>query len=253
MKNICHLPRYSRNEDIEDLPARCRQYIGAPLAYACSFWALHLSSSSFKFRTDDDEDYVIGLVNDLLQKHFLSWLEVLSIEGDFEYSIITFHDVKLWLKDAKNFASNLSDLINECERFILLFIEVMVQSAMHIYHSALPWTPASSVIRRLYETELTTEARLLIAVDMMWPACVWVISLSNGHAHTMAFSNNSEAFAICGSMGMEIFNTMTLVRRVTFDKEVVHCAAFSPDDSLIVSGCDGGAVSLWDLQTGILI
>jgi hypothetical protein len=102
-KNICHLPRHSRNEDIEDLPARRRQYIGAPLAYACSFWALHLSSSSFKFRTDDDEDYVVGLVNDLLQKHFLSWLEVLSIEGDFEYSIITFHDVKLWLKDVSNF------------------------------------------------------------------------------------------------------------------------------------------------------
>jgi len=78
-KNICNLPRYSMNEDIKDLPERHKQYIGAPLAYACSSWAKHLWSSSFK--TCDNSHGVIDLVNDLLQKRFLSWLEVLSIEG----------------------------------------------------------------------------------------------------------------------------------------------------------------------------
>jgi hypothetical protein len=96
-KNICNLPRYSLNKDIKDLPERRKQLIGAPLAYACSSWAKHLLSSCFEICNDTRG--IVDLVNDLLQKRFLSWLEVLSIEDNLQVSVYALHDMSLWLTD----------------------------------------------------------------------------------------------------------------------------------------------------------
>jgi hypothetical protein len=96
-KNICNLPLYSMNKDISDLSERRKQHIKAPLAYACSSWGKHLRSSGFK--AGDDIRGIIGFVNDLLQKRFLSWLEVLSIEDNFQISVYALHDARLWLPD----------------------------------------------------------------------------------------------------------------------------------------------------------
>jgi hypothetical protein len=100
-KNICYLPLYSMNKDIKDLSAQRTKYIGAPLAYACSSWAKHLWTSTL--RTGDDIGDITQLVNDLLQKRFLSWLEVLSIEDYFQDSVYGLHDVRLWLTDVSTF------------------------------------------------------------------------------------------------------------------------------------------------------
>jgi hypothetical protein len=95
-KNICSLPRYAMNYEIKDLPARREKYIGTSLAYACLSWAKHLKSS---LGTGDDTTYIVELVNYLFEDRFLSWLEVLSIEGAFRVSIHSFHDVRSWLAD----------------------------------------------------------------------------------------------------------------------------------------------------------
>jgi NACHT domain len=84
-RNICQIPRYAMNKEIEDLPARRDKYIGAPLMYACKFWASHLGLSNTV--CDDPSAEIVKLVNWFLEKNLLSWLEVLSIGDNLRIAI----------------------------------------------------------------------------------------------------------------------------------------------------------------------
>ena len=94
MKNICNLPQYAMNNDVEDLPARRDLYIAAPLSYVCSSWAKHLQLSS---QAGGDTNSVLMLVYNFSTCHLLSWLEVLSIEENLHTAIYSLHDVRSWL------------------------------------------------------------------------------------------------------------------------------------------------------------
>ena len=94
MKNICNLPRYAMNKDVEDLRARRELCIPALLLYVCSAWAKHLQLSS---QAGSNTSYILTLVNNFFTCHLLSWLEVLSIEENLHIAIYSLHDVRSWL------------------------------------------------------------------------------------------------------------------------------------------------------------
>jgi hypothetical protein len=94
MKNMCGLPRYVMNSDIEDLPARRELCITAPLSYACSSWAKHIQLSS---QAGCNTSFVLTLVNEFFTRHLLSWLEVLSIEEHLHTAIYSLHAMRSWL------------------------------------------------------------------------------------------------------------------------------------------------------------
>ena len=95
-KNICWLPWYVMNNDVEDLPTQWKRYIRASLLYACSSWAKHLQLSS---QAGGNTSSVLMLVNEFFTCHLLSWLEVLSIEEHLHTAIYSLHDVRSWLTD----------------------------------------------------------------------------------------------------------------------------------------------------------
>jgi NACHT domain len=97
-KNICGLPRYAMNKDIEDLDARREKYIGSALAYSCEYWGKHLQMSTGAV---DDAVTVFELVEQFFRDNFLTWLEVLSIETNLRAAIYSILDVRSWLKDLK--------------------------------------------------------------------------------------------------------------------------------------------------------
>jgi NACHT domain len=94
MKNICNLPRYAMNNNVEDLLARRELCIAAPLSYACSSWAKHIQLSS---QAGGNTSSVLTLVNEFFTHHLLWWLEVLSLEEHLHTAIYSLHDVRLWL------------------------------------------------------------------------------------------------------------------------------------------------------------
>jgi hypothetical protein len=78
-------------QDIEDLDARRKKFIGPSLAYACGYRAKHLQPST---GTIDDAGMAVKLVDLFFNRHFLSWLEVLGIEADLRAAIYSFHDAR---------------------------------------------------------------------------------------------------------------------------------------------------------------
>jgi len=251
MKNICGFPRYAMNNEVEDLPARRELCIAAPLSYACSSWANHIQLSS---QAGGNTSSVLTLVNDFFTRHLLSWLEVLSIEEHLHTAIYSLHDVRSWLIENPN--QDLSDLIDDCERFVLRSFDGIKQSTMHIYHSALSWTPTSSPTRQLYERELMTETKLVNAVGPTWDACIRIIPATVGDSvEAIVFSPSGALIAAYGKWCVKVFDVMTGVNRATFDGDKFICSvAFSPDDGFLVSGLGilGGTINVWNVQTGTM-
>jgi WD40 repeat protein len=149
--------------------------------------------------------------------------------------------------------SSLLDLIDDCYRFILGFFEVIEESAMHTYHSALPWSPKSSPIRKVYQRHMRTEVKLINAIDAHWDACIRKIPVDNS-IRTIAFSHTGSALAVGSMWGVKIFETATGV--ATFEvrnRSFSLAVAFSPDDDMLVCGFEDGSISVWDVQTSDLV
>jgi NACHT domain len=111
-KNICGLPRFSVNADIDDLHARREKHIVPGLQYACKSWAKHLRHAS---REGDNVSHVVQLLNDFFRHRLLQWLEVLSIVGDLLCAVHSLHDVTAWLIDVSAIRSLSISLITECK------------------------------------------------------------------------------------------------------------------------------------------
>jgi hypothetical protein len=95
-KNICGLPRYAMNREVEDLGERRKEYIGSGLEYACKSWARHLCITS---RDRGGVRDIIESLETFFKHNILPWLEVLSIVADLGSAVYTFRDVKAWLAE----------------------------------------------------------------------------------------------------------------------------------------------------------
>jgi WD40 repeat protein len=123
---------------------------------------------------------------------------------------------------------------------------------MHIYHSALPWSPTLSLTRELYQKQMTEEVKLVNAIDANWGACLRTIPIPN-RSIAITFSHNGSALAIVSDDDMKIFETATGVTTAfEVDQSIVevHSVAFSPDGSRLVCGLEDGSVRVLEVQTG---
>jgi hypothetical protein len=94
-KNICGIPPYAMNKDVEDLDVRRKEFVGDALEYACRFWTHHVSLAS---KTGEDIGPMVDLLQDFFQHRFLLWVEVLSILGDLGIAIYSIQRVQEWLQ-----------------------------------------------------------------------------------------------------------------------------------------------------------
>jgi hypothetical protein len=95
-KNICGLPRYAMNREVEDLGERRKKHIGNGLEYACKSWARHLRITS---RDCDGVRDILESLEMFFKHNLLPWLEVLSIIADLGSAVYTLRDVKAWLAE----------------------------------------------------------------------------------------------------------------------------------------------------------
>jgi NACHT domain len=100
-RNICQIPRYAMNAEVDDLDGRRKAYIGDALEYGCRSWAKHLRLAS---RDGDNVGLVVESLKEFFERHLLEWLEVLSIVGDFRYAVYSLCDVAAWLVDVSAFS-----------------------------------------------------------------------------------------------------------------------------------------------------
>ncbi|KIL62606.1 hypothetical protein M378DRAFT_25473 [Amanita muscaria Koide BX008] len=182
------LARFMSNEDglKEDgiTDEQVQEKIPQQLRYACVYWANHL-----KTRNIEDTDLMNGLER-FVDEHILHWFEVLSLIGKLH---LAHHAIGVLLKLLKSRSSDSHRLLSDALRFIGKFYKLIKLSAVHMYYSALPFTPSDSLLYRRYIKEAEHNLCSIEGGPEKWDALV--ANMSHGErVDTIKFSLDSTLF-----------------------------------------------------------
>ncbi|KAF3284053.1 hypothetical protein TWF970_011279 [Orbilia oligospora] len=141
-KNIYSLPRpeFEINNDLK-IPEP------DPLAsvrYSCTHWVGHFLEGNYGdncFSNNDDYHTILNF----LQKHFLHWVEALSLMG---MSAEGSKMIESLLFMCKNLAGTLPSFIYDAKRFIMMHQSIIGRMPLQLYSSCLLFSPKQSVIRQ---------------------------------------------------------------------------------------------------------
>jgi len=266
-KNMCKLLDGAANSEVADLRDRIEKYIDHSLRYACESWHKHLVD----LRTVPyHASRITSTLHRFLEEKLLFWLEVLSVLGTLRDAVdalqvaakrlevrrASTHDrlsCQNLLRPKK--ASPTLDLVNDYFRFVTGFFEGINTSAPHIYHSALPQSPRTSIVRRLYERYAHPLVRVARGVPTSWDPTIATIKRSNG-IQCIAWSPCSRFIAISSqdSAGVQILDAVTLKQLNSFTPphRSTQLLAFTPTNRLLMwLGGDPRVFTSWDIQTGV--
>jgi WD40 repeat protein len=269
--NICRLEiSFLRNDEVADLKERIKKHISEPLLYSCRFWATHLRCTANA--QEGDTTLLLEDVRNFLNDRLLYWLEVMSLVEEVSVANTALRTAVPWVEVSsyliitllrfvtifKKFDRELSAFAIDACRFIINFDVPISTSVPHIYLSALPFSPAESLVAKQYSKQFPN-LLTVTGQEQRWPP---MINLLRGHKKpvtAVTFSPDGKLVA-SGSSDRTVrvwdiekcWNT-----RDPFDhdghKGAVTAIAFSSDSKLVVSGSDDGTVCVWDVVTGQVI
>ncbi|KAJ7197973.1 WD40-repeat-containing domain protein [Mycena pura] len=235
--NICHLPdSHLLNSEAPGSP---ESHISLAVEYASRFWGPHLGDSEF-------EDEILVSLKSFLTHQFLFWLEVLSIGQVVPFAVGI-------LQFAQKYALGRDDWIEmflkDAQKFISVFGPVIVQSAPHIYISAVPLAPSQST--RIVSGSDDETVRIWDATT--GAAIGEPLQGHNSTVRSVAFSPDGQRI-VSGSSDKTVriwdATTGAAIGEPLPGNGFFTSVVFSPDGQHIVSGSDDETVRIWDAATG---
>ncbi|KAK6995728.1 WD40-repeat-containing domain protein [Favolaschia claudopus] len=225
-----------------EVPGLAESPLPNGLIYASHFWGSHLVDTEY-------DDHVVESLEEFLINKFLFWLEIISVQQEISSAGTT---LKIAQKYVHGRTHPIEIFLQDAQKFVAVFAPVIVQSAPHIYISALPLTPKQSTVRGYF---LALFPHLLqYTVPSSW---VKLEKVLRGHIRpvTSVACSPDGQLIISGSYD----STLQLWQASSgapvgeplqgYGYNIVHCVAFSPDGRRIVSGA-GDIVQIWDTETG---
>ena len=156
------------------------------------------------------------------------------------------------LTQVRVLSSNSRGLPQDCLRFTMHFFHPIQQSALHIYHSALPLSPGSSAFHSRVLDEKTRITGFRGGADA-WGIVVRTITASSKRfAYMTTFGHRITA--ACDDGTVCIFDSITGVLRLSLNPpDPVQAIVGSPGGSILFCTHQAPSVTMWDIQTGGLV
>ncbi|KAI0188765.1 hypothetical protein EV127DRAFT_116687 [Xylaria flabelliformis] len=211
----------------------------AHVRYACLFWVDHLSLSPH-----DVNHY--NQIFSFLKRHFLHWLEALSLMGD-PYQCFRMLN-KLDVDPLTH--SELYSLIDDAKRFISKNAFIIESAPIQLYHSAILFSPKASKIRNLFQHEISG-IKVLSGLDSDWGR---ILQTFNSNCRNVIFSPNGKSLVVSSNESLrlapfiQIRNATTGQIEHTFEGH--STAVFSQDGSLLASSSEDMTIQIRNMITG---
>lgn len=148
----------------------------------------------------------------------------------------------------------MADYINNARQFVDVFAEPISQSILHIYLSALVFTPSSSSIYRDYHPLYLDHVTFHQPNIMDWQS---ISPGLNGHSdlvYSMAFSGDCKVLASgSGDGSVRLWDVQTgagIGKAFQGHSGSVTSVIFSPNGAIIASSSSDRTIRLWDVKTG---
>ncbi|KAB8226961.1 uncharacterized protein BDW43DRAFT_28636 [Aspergillus alliaceus] len=160
-EDICNLtdPGALR-EDIN--PLNIRQCLPPELQYSCRYWIYHLKNSE----ASPSEIVEAQL---FLQKHFLHWIEAMSLLGLISEVVGMLDLLRTAIPDVDD-NSVLATFLYDAKRFVLKSRQIADEAPLQIYCAGLVFAPRSSIIRRAFQLYLPRWIGQFPQVQETWSA-----------------------------------------------------------------------------------
>ncbi|OCH91973.1 WD40 repeat-like protein [Obba rivulosa] len=226
--------------------------INRSLSYACQFWGFHLDHSPREINLVSPD------IRTFMKEKLLFWFEALSLLGALNTAVqalVRFQQrFRPTTSKMDRTMENVVMLARDAIKFVQYFAPAMAQSAPHIYMSALPFSPRSSVVANVYGPQFRNTITIAYEKLADWPAEQMVIRGHDEPVLAVAFAPDGQRIA-SGSHDntVRIWDAHT-GQTVTAPFEghtgSVWSVAFSSDSRHVVSGSGDHTIRIWDVQTG---
>ncbi|KAH0543088.1 hypothetical protein FGG08_002602 [Glutinoglossum americanum] len=222
------------------------QHLPAPIQYACRYWVDHLQLGKDGLCNDN------GPVHMFLRKHFLHWLEALSLIGETSKGVLIITALQSILTKL-NKETDLLAMVNDARRFILNNRSIIEKAPLQTYSSALVFSPKKSIIRTRFSTQIPAWIKSLPIVEEGWNPSLQTLEGHLSLVLSVAFSPDGKRLA-SGSSDYTVMiwdaETGAMQSSLKGHSDSVRSVAFSPDGKRLASGSHDHTVMLWDAETG---
>ena len=139
----------------------------------------------------------------------------------------------LWQATDKDLSLRATD----ASRFCLTFADVISASAPHIYLSALPFAPPSSLVSERYSGKFPQTIKVSHEEEIKWPAMRISVS-TDDYINSISIHPDGKKVAVAGdSTAMVISVTMgETLFQLSGHMETVRAIAYDPDGKRIATG-----------------
>ena len=269
-RNLCEVDGFKLHGEIEDLAMRREKYIGNSLAYACRYWAEHLSHV---LPEEAGVDELVQALDKFVRTKLLYWIEVLSLLGESGDAVTHLNRARRWhsvsarivfyscstdlfsrvLQQVSRPLPNLDEIFSDTNRLLLEFSEPILAGAYHIYNSALPFTSHESALYKTFQHEVEVSVRVLSGGQMSSDSCLRVMEGHSGPVEYVAFSPDGTRIVSKSEDGTaRLYDSNTSAHITTFKRHPYSphmSVVFSPNSARVVS-FSSSMLLLWDTMTG---
>ncbi|KAN0075631.1 WD40-repeat-containing domain protein [Elaphomyces granulatus] len=217
--------------------------------YACVHWADHLSEIDRSLHNE------IGICDDgrihwFLKNHLLHWLEALSLIRNTAAGVIAIR--KLENLVAVDETQDLHAFIYDAKRFILFNRSMIEEVPLQLYYSALAFAPRMSIVRSLYDNQISKWAHRVLTVEKNWSSLEQILT-AHSPVMSVAFLPDGKK-VVSRSLDSTVWvwdiTTGQADQTLTAHSDGVMSVAFSPDGKKVVSGSKDWTVRVWDIASG---
>ncbi|KAE8334979.1 hypothetical protein BDV24DRAFT_169665 [Aspergillus arachidicola] len=215
------------------------------IRYSCRFWVYHLKHSDPMYNSSD-------MIYSFLRKHFLHWLEAMSLMYMMPDSIEIIEE----LKPLTTSHSTLHGFLHDAKRFTWKNQLTASTAPLQLYSSGLLFSPQSSIIRREFQNEIPTWITRFPSAETQWDAVLQ--SLDHPSAVRFACFSPDGRFLASSSWAGPIAEYSVInicdpntgaLKKILKITNSMSSLAFSPDSQHLAATCWNNCIRVWDTVT----